>query len=1127
MSTNDSYNQLVHKLDVFIRRYYKNQLIKGAIYSGALVSSYFLGSVILEFLGEFGSGLRTILFYTLLLVSLATVTKFILIPGAKLFNLGSVISHNQAAKIIGNHFGEVRDKLLNVLQLKELTNEGESDLLNASIDQKVKEIKPVPFTSAIDFTENMKYVKFIVPPILVFLLMWILAPNMLKQSTTRLVNYNQQFEPISPFDFEIINESLTAVKGEDFELSISVGGAEIPNTVFVELNGTPFRAKKKTKTRFIYTINNIQEDTDVRIMADGFYSNNSRINVVPSPLLLGFKVNLNFPEYLNREDVILNNVGDLIIPEGTEVEWLFSTKDAKNLNMVFNDTLLRLDQTGLGASKYVRRFRKANNYYLKTENEFMQSKDSIVYGVAVLQDQYPTIVVDEKVDSLSNQRIYFNGSLKDDYGLNRLTFNYRYLGQSDSLKTNEQKANEILVSKTTQDNFFHYWDMSDLGLVAGDEVEYYFEVWDNDGVNGSKSTKSYKKTFKAPTLEELSEQADKSGEEIKDKLEESLQDAQEIQKELADFQKKLMEKKKLSWEDKKQLEELLEKQRELEKNIEKVKNDNQQMQNEQNQYKEEQERIVEKQQQIQDLFEQVMTDEMKDMFKEIEEMMEKLNKEELQEKLQEMKLSNKDIEKELDRTLETFKQMEFELKLEETIEKLDALTEEQKQLAEDTENKEESNDALKERQEEVDKKFDDIQKDLEELSKKNEELENSHNMPDTEQEEKEAEKQMQESSEQLDSGKNKNASESQQNAGDEMQKMSEKMQNMQQEMQEQQAEDLESLRQLRDNLIQLSFDQEKLMQEVKTIRNHSPYYVELIQRQKKLHDDAKMVEDSLFALSKRQPKIEATVNREMTQINENIARSIDLLSNHNPPRRFTQYITEAAGREQYIMTSLNNLALMLDESIQQMQQQMSEQKFGSKSCSKPGSSSQPKPGSMKQMQQSLSKQMEAMKKQLEGQQKGNKPNGSKPGGGMSKQLAKMAAEQEALRNEIQKMAEQMGKEGENEGKGSGGKGNLEKLAEMMEQNEKDIVNKEITQETIRRQRDIMTRLLEHEKAEREREFDEKRESQEAKNYQISNPSEFFEYNITKQKEAELLRTMPPTLNRFYKEKVNEYFNQVE
>ena len=91
--------------------------------------------------------------------------------------------------------------------------------------------------------------------------------------------------------------------------------------------------------------------------------------------------------------------------------------------------------------------------------------------------------------------------------------------------------------------------------------------------------------------------------------------------------------------------------------------------------------------------------------------------------------------------------------------------------------------------------------------------------------------------------------------------------------------------------------------------------------------------------------------------------------------------------------------------------------------------------------------------------------------GMSQQLANMAAQQAAIRKEMQRMAQELNKDGSGAGNG------LNKLAEEMEKNEKDIVNKNITPETMRRQQDIMTRLLEHEKAERERELDQKRTQQ--------------------------------------------------
>mgnify|MGYP000734054015 CR=1 FL=1 len=64
--------------------------------------------------------------------------KFIVFPVSKLIGFRKGISLQESSKIIGNHFPEVQDKLLNVLQLNE--NSGESDLILASINQKSKEL---------------------------------------------------------------------------------------------------------------------------------------------------------------------------------------------------------------------------------------------------------------------------------------------------------------------------------------------------------------------------------------------------------------------------------------------------------------------------------------------------------------------------------------------------------------------------------------------------------------------------------------------------------------------------------------------------------------------------------------------------------------------------------------------------------------------------------------------------------------------------------------------------------------------------------------------------------------------------------------------------------------------------
>lgn len=274
------------------------------------------------------------------------------------------------------------------------------------------------------------------------------------------------------------------------------------------------------------------------------------------------------------------------------------------------------------------------------------------------------------------------------------------------------------------------------------------------------------------------------------------------------------------------------------------------------------------------------------------------------------------------------------------------------------------------------------------------------------------------------------------------------------------------------------------------------------------------MEDSLFALSKRVPQIQSVVNREMNAVNANMDQAVEHMGESRANER---HRSQAAERQQHAMTGLNNLALLLDEALQQMMQQQQNGQAGS--CDKPGSGQGKKPnmGKMKGQQQALQKQLEEMRKALE---KGPKPGEKNPGNqgmGMSQQLAQMAAQQAALRKEMQRLAQEMNKDG------SGAGNELNKLAEQMEKQEKDIVNRNITRETMRRQEEIMTRLLEHEKAERERELDQQRTSNEGRDLSAPDPARYFEHIRQRSREAELLRTVPPGLKPYYRNRVNAYF----
>ena len=1127
MANNSSkaYDQLIEKLDAFTRKYYKNQVLRGGLYSIGAVLVFFLTIVSLEYYAQFGTTIRTAIFYAFISINGYVVVKLIAIPVFKLYKLGEIISYEQEARIIGDHFPDVKDKLLNTLQLKIQASEGrdsvsEDDLLlvEASIQQRTRELSPIPFSSAIDLSQNKKNIKFALIPILVFVIMVFAAPSVITESTTRLVNHREAFVAKAPFQFVIRNEKLEGIQQKDFELFLELTGAEIPDQVFIEKGNNRYRLKKDGKTSFSFSFKNLQKSTLFKFSAGGFSSAEYTLEALPNPIVLNFQASLDYPNYLGVENETLQNTGDIIVPEGTKINWLFNTKNTESISMRFSGSEMNveramLERRGESSFSHSQLIKTNSSYTIKTANKYLISDDSITYWINVIPDMFPSIEMEEHLDSNSIKRIYFNGLLKDDYGLKNLSFNYQVISEKGRSDGKNISVSVPFTRGVAQSQFFHFWDLSKLSISAGDRVEYYFEVWDNDEINGSKSSRTEKKVFKAPSLSELEQSVEKKNDKIREDIEKSMLLAKKVQRDLKDIQKENIDKKSLSWDEKKKIENVLAEQKELQKNIDQIKHEMSKNFSEQSDYKQVDERLLEKQQQLQDLFEKVMSDEMKELFKEMEEMMNEADKSKLQEMLEKMNLSSKDIEKELDRSLEIFKQLELEQKLNDAINKLDELQEKQEDLAEKSEDKNEKSDELKDKQDELNKEFEELRKDLEEMNKMNEELEFPNDLENTESEEEKISGDMKESSDNLEKGKKSKASDSQESASEEMKKLSNKLQQMQSAMEEGgNEEDLNALRELLENLIQLSFDQERVMDKYKKTNTKSPEYVKLTQDQKKIKDDAKMIEDSLFALSKRVVEIEPYVNREISAINDNMKKTIQLMADRKTP--------QAGGKQQHIMTAVNNLALLLSEIIEQMQEQMASQMKGDQECEKPGckKSNCSKPGhgkpsasSMKSLQQQLNKRIKDLK---EGKGKSGK-NGGK---GMSEELAKLAAQQEALRNELQKMNQQLNKDGE------GSMGNLEKLAKMMEETETDLVNKRITRETLKRQEEILTRLLEAENAEREREMDKQRRATEAKNENFGNPTEFLEYNMLKKREMELLKTMPASLKPFYKNKVNEYFN---
>jgi hypothetical protein len=1083
-------------------------MIRGAIYSVALIVGTYLLITLLEGFGRFNIAMRTFLFYGFILSAAVVLTRFFLIPLFKMFRLGKTISHEQAAQIIGKHFPNVQDKLLNTLQLRSVEGATNNSLMEAAINQKISSLKPIPFSSAIDLRQNRKYLKYALPPLAIVIILLFAAPSVLTKPTDRLIRHGEIIAEEAPFRIKVLNSSLETPENSDFDVQVEITGDKIPDKVYVLVNGQPYMLEKEDNLHHHYTFRNVQKTQDFFFQASGFNSDAYTLEVVPMPALVDFAINLEFPSYIKRQAESVQNSGDLTIPQGTRIQWNFATRNATEMNFRLADSTYVM-KSGANTFSHTDVARQSASYSVHTANERIRSNDSVVYQIRVIPDLHPVINTLEERDSGSYKQLYFTGDVKDDYGFRRLTFNYQFT-YSDENPDRDLHVIEIPVTRDlTSDVFFYNWNLSQIDLLPGDKMNYYFEVWDNDGVNGSKSTRSVIREYAAPTQEELNELADNQNEDIKDKLEESIKDAQKLEKELEELQRQLLEKNELSWQDKKKLEDLLKKQNELKNQVEQVKKQNQDKNQKQSEFQQQNEKIQEKQKQLEDLMEQVMTPELQKMMEELQKMMDELNKEEIEEQLEKMDLSNEDMEKELDRALEQFKQLEWEQKMEEAMDELEKLAEQEEKLSEESEQKDSKPEEIKEKQDQLNEDFEKLQEELKEIEKLNQELENPNEMPKTGEKQEGIKQDMNKSSEELQKEQKSKASKSQKSAAQKMKEMKDQMaSSMQSNQEEKQQEDMEALRALLENIITLSFDQELLMDDFKKVDTKDPKFNKYAQTQRKLKDDSKMVEDSLFALSKRVPQLSAAVNHEINLVNQNMDGALVEISERKLPQITTH--------QQYVMTSFNNLALMLDEALKQMQKQSSCEKPGTGNCEKPGGmGKKPSASQMKSMQESLSKQLEQMKKEgkNQGQNKGRD-------GKMSQQLAEMAAKQAAIRKAVEEKAGELNQDG------SGNGNELKQIAKEMEQLQKDIVNDQVNQETIRRQQDIMTRLLKAENAERIREQEEQRKSNEAQDYPSADPMRYEEYLRRKNQEVELLKTVPVNLNPYYKERVNAYFNKL-
>ncbi len=1116
------------KLEAFIRKFYTNELLRGVIFFVGLGLLYFFFTLFVEYFLWLKPTLRTVLFWMFIIVEVFLLIRFIAFPLFKLFKLQRGIDFDQASVIIGNHFNEVGDKLTNFLQLSQ--DKHQSELLMASIAQKSNSLQPIPFNSAVNYASNRKYLPLAAIPLLLLAFFYISGNSkLLSQSLNRVVNHNEQFIPPAPFEFVVKNKSLVAQQNQDFKVNVETVGTVIPENMSIQLGDETYFMESEAPGKFSFKFDKPVVDINFNFAANKIQSKEYLLIVKPVPSIANISMRLDFPGYLSRKAETVNGTGNAQIPEGTRITWQINAVATDNVKLVLANekTNFARDENKFNLSKSIR---DNLEYQIITSNKSFVDYEKLAYQLTVVKDQFPTINAGFAPDTLKLGQNYVLGQVSDDHGLSRLQIVY-YDRQNPKALT----RGTIPVKNDLYDRFVFKFP-SNLPVVEGITYEYYFEVFDNDAPHGYRSSKSTVFSSRISTDDELKQENLQQQNENISSMERSLKSQKKQLSDLDKIQQSGKEKESLEFKDQQKVADFIKKQKQqdelmkefskkLDDNLEKIKTDKK------DELKEELQKRIEKSNE--DL------EKNKKLLDELKELNDKLKKEEFSEKLDKFKQTAKNQAKNLEQLVELTKKYYVQKKAEQIADKLDKLGDKQNKLAEkDSENS-------KEKQDEINKEFDDIQKELKDLEKQNEELKSPVEIPKDKEKEKSIDEDLKKASDELKKDNKAGAKPKQKRAGKQMKEMSQKMgESMEGGEMEQMEEDVKMLRQILDNLLAYSFSQEDLMGNFKRSQRSSPSFNKDLKLQQDLRLQFNHVDDSLFAMSLRNPKIAEDITTEIGNVHYNIDKALENLVEAELPKGISH--------QQYATSAANKLADMLSDILTNMQMSLS----GS------GSSGKPKPGQGQggemqlpdiiKKQEGLGQKMkDGMSKgdkpgQKPGEKGGEKPGGEKPGGqkpggkgqdgkgssgsgsggdgdsdqqgqdgeGNAKAIMEIYKEQRQLRDALEKELNK---------NGLGGSG--QNALDQMKQIEKQLLNKGFNNDVLQRALNLKYELLKLDKAVQQQ-GEEKRRQAETSKKQFENsasplPAQLREYLNS----IEILNRQSLPLRPVYNEKVQQYFKK--
>ena len=967
------------------------------------------------------------------------------------------------AHLIGQFcFPKKPDTAINAFQLEQNPDNNQSKALANSFIKKVSDtlnkikasdiLEPNHLTQIKQWTVGIMFLT-----ILIFSVYWQKSAD----AFYRWKYYEKQFPAPKPFVLLSLSGNQHILGGEKTSVTIQAKLAE-PDSALLRLRPTQtaiqkrdsltllFSTKRDPRGLYYFELPELFQDYayEAVIKAEYFWeawgeitSRPDTIFVTDRPALGSFRITVIPPSYSGLSAI--SQDGSVAAVQGLmgsviQIN-LESNRVLKSSFLNINDSLQLLSTFGKKASGSFTLNERGKFSVHLVDTRGITNRDPVSYHLHVIPDHEPILNILKPPPVVvlgSNQIIPFHLEIEDDYGFTSLQVAYE-VRRPEFLQIEPYTAMfsmPDLNTDTTVQIINTHWNLSNLMLMPEDEVHYHFELDDNDEISGPKKAISGTFIARLPSLADLYRTLENDEQSVDEEFLTSMETIKSLKNRIEEMELNVLKTDELEWGDQQEIKQIINEVKEELQNLEKMTEAIKQITQQGKKHELFLPELINKFKELSELIQKLMPEDLLKNMNVAKDALKNMDMKSLQEALENMSNNMDQIENELDRYLDIFRRLQAEQKMDEIKNRLEQLVQQQYELnreisdldketdksilsrlsQEEQRNLEEFN-ALKEI---MDDAADLVKPFSERTSQDLAELKSSPVTQNTGENLEETITNIQRGN--LNLGR-RSSEQSLQNLLALQQIMTEIQQQFQQETVTEMTEKFEKL--MRDILF-LSKQEEELRSDVKSVSRTSPRLRDMAAQQQLLQDQLKQIMNQMMDLSRKTFAITPMMGRAMGKANA----SMDEAKTNLTDRRVTQ-----AGQNQDIaMQGLNQAALTLFHSIQQMQSS----------------------GSASGYEQFLQ-----MMQQMAGQQQGLNQQGMQLALGQlaaatqQQLMQQMLQSQKQVHKSLQQLMQEMRQSGEQ------GLGDLSGIANDMKDVITDLQRNRFTRKTQDRQQRILSRML--------------------------------------------------------------------